>query len=41
MQLTVSGFLNQFHRIMQGVLFPALDEQLVRCGTSIVNWQRF
>lgn len=28
MQLTVSGFLNQFHRIMQGVLFPALDEQL-------------
>ena len=28
MQLTVSGTLNQFHRIMQGVLFPALDEQL-------------
>ncbi|MHB1793842.1 MAG: hypothetical protein ACYCPO_02640 [Acidobacteriaceae bacterium] len=28
MQLTVSGMLNQFHRILQGVLFPALDEQL-------------
>jgi hypothetical protein len=28
MQLTVSGFLNQFHRIMQGVLFPTLEEQL-------------
>jgi hypothetical protein len=28
MQLTVSGFLNQFHRMMQGVLFPALEEQL-------------
>jgi hypothetical protein len=28
MQLTVSGVLNQFHRIMQGVLFPALQEQL-------------
>src|ERR1035437_6284186 len=28
MQLIVSGFLNQFQRIMQGVLFPALDEQL-------------
>ena len=28
MQLTVSGILNQFHRIMQGVLFPVLDEQL-------------
>jgi len=28
MQLTVSGLLNQFHRIMQGVLFPALQEQL-------------
>jgi hypothetical protein len=28
MQLTVSGLLNQFHRIMQGVLFPALEEQL-------------
>ncbi len=28
MQLTVSGILNQFHRILQGVLFPALDEQL-------------
>jgi len=28
MQLTVSGFLNQFQRIMQGVLFPALEEQL-------------
>jgi hypothetical protein len=28
MQITVSGFLNQFQRIMQGVLFPALEEQL-------------
>ena len=28
MQLTVSGLLNQFHRILQGVLFPALQEQL-------------
>jgi hypothetical protein len=28
MQLSVSGFLNQFQRIMQGVLFPALQEQL-------------
>jgi len=28
MQLIVSGFLNQFQRIMQGVLFPALQEQL-------------
>ena len=28
MQITVSGLLNQFQRIMQGVLFPALDEQL-------------
>jgi len=28
MQLTVSGLLNQFHRILQGVLFPALEEQL-------------
>ena len=28
MQVTVSGLLNQFHRIMQGVLFPALQEQL-------------
>jgi hypothetical protein len=28
MQLIVSGFLNQFQRIMQGVLFPALHEQL-------------
>ena len=28
MQINVSGFLNQFHRIMQGVLFPALQEQL-------------
>ena len=28
MRLTVSGILNQFHRILQGVLFPALDEQL-------------
>ena len=28
MQSTVSGLLNQFHRIMQGVLFPALQEQL-------------
>jgi len=28
MQLTVSGLLNQFQRIMQGVLFPALQEQL-------------
>lgn len=28
MQITVSGLLNQFQRIMQGVLFPALQEQL-------------
>jgi hypothetical protein len=28
MQITVSGPLNQFLRIMQGVLFPALQEQL-------------
>ena len=28
MQLSVSGILNQFQRIMQGVLFPALQEQL-------------
>jgi hypothetical protein len=28
MQLTVSGVLNQFQRIMQGVLFPTLQEQL-------------
>ena len=28
MQVTVSGVLNQFHRILQGVLFPALEEQL-------------
>jgi hypothetical protein len=28
MQLIVSGFLNQFQRIMQGVLFPALQEHL-------------
>jgi hypothetical protein len=28
MQLTVSGLLNQFQRIMQGVLFPMLEEQL-------------
>jgi Transposase DDE domain/Transposase domain (DUF772) len=28
MQLIVSGFVNQFQRIMQGVLFPALQEQL-------------
>jgi len=28
MQSTVSGLLNQFQRIMQGVLFPALQEQL-------------
>jgi len=28
MQLTVSGLLNQFQRIMQGVLFPALEQQL-------------
>jgi hypothetical protein len=28
MQLTFSGLLNQFHRIMQGVLFPTLQEQL-------------
>jgi len=30
MQLTVSGLLNQFQRIMQGVLFPALQQQLGR-----------
>jgi hypothetical protein len=28
MQITVSGLLNQFQRLMQGVLFPALQEQL-------------
>ena len=28
MQLTVSGPLNQFLRIMQGVLFPAHERQL-------------
>jgi len=28
MQRTVSGFLKQFQRIMQGVLFPVLEEQL-------------
>jgi hypothetical protein len=28
MQITVSGFLNQFQRIMQDVLFPTLQEQL-------------
>ena len=28
MQLIVSGLLNQFQRILQGVLFPALEEQL-------------
>ena len=28
MQLTVSKLLNQFQRIMQGVLFPTLEEQL-------------
>ena len=28
MQITVSGFLNQFQRLLQGVLFPALQEQL-------------
>jgi hypothetical protein len=28
MQLTFSGLLNQFHRIMQGVLSPTLQEQL-------------
>jgi hypothetical protein len=28
MQLTVSSLLNQFQRIMQGVLFPTLQEQL-------------
>ncbi|MHB8303552.1 MAG: hypothetical protein ACYDC6_12050, partial [Acidobacteriaceae bacterium] len=28
MQGIVSGFLNQFQRIMQGVLFPALQQQL-------------
>lgn len=28
MQLTVSGVLNQFQRILQGTLFPALQEQL-------------
>jgi len=27
MQLIVSGLLNQFQRILQGVLFPALEEQ--------------
>ena len=26
MQLTVSGFLNQFQQIMQGVSFPTLEE---------------
>jgi hypothetical protein len=28
MQLTVSGILNQFQRILQGTLFPTLQEQL-------------
>jgi hypothetical protein len=28
MQLTVSSLLNQFQRIMQGVLFPVLEERL-------------
>jgi hypothetical protein len=28
MQLTVSGHPNQFQQIMQGVLFPTLQEQL-------------
>jgi hypothetical protein len=28
MQLTVSGVLNQFQRILQGTLFPTLEEQL-------------
>jgi hypothetical protein len=28
MQLTASGLLNQFQRIMQGVLLPTLEEQL-------------
>jgi hypothetical protein len=28
MQLTLSGQLKQFLRVMQGVLFPALEEQL-------------
>ena len=28
MQITVSGLLNQFQRLMQGVLLPALQEQL-------------
>lgn len=28
MQVTVSGLLNQFQRIMQGVLFPTIQEQL-------------
>ena len=32
MQLTVSGLLNQFQRIMQGVLFPTLQEQLGPLG---------
>jgi hypothetical protein len=34
MQLTVSGLLNQFQRIMQGVLFATLEEQLAACGKS-------
>ena len=29
MQVTVSGLLNQFHRIMQGVLFPVLSPDTV------------
>jgi hypothetical protein len=28
MQVTVSGLLNQFQRILQGTLFPTLQEQL-------------
>ena len=46
MQLTVSGLLNQFQRIMQGVLFPALQEQLgpltgkMRQLIAVLNWLR-
>jgi hypothetical protein len=28
MQVTVSGLMNQFHRVLQGVLFPTLEQEL-------------
>jgi hypothetical protein len=35
MQLSIAGVLNQFQRIMQDILFPALQEQL-----GPFNWLR-